>query len=148
MEYFREHCSDYMHGVGMTFDDVYYRLTALRELYEETGILLARPLKEMTTGSKIANNREYPYFARIPSIHHSSESTNEDESQHGVSDWRDKVVNDAFAFEGLLREHKWMPDIGALVPWARLYVNILYLSLSLCVCVCLCDSVTYFMYLS
>ena len=80
-----------------------YRVNALREMFEETGVLLYRRCDELT-------DTRYPVKAKMHDM----------DSAASAVEWREKVLADPFEFETLFRRLRCVPDILSLVPWARL----------------------------
>eukprot|EP01084_Bolivina_argentea_P182195 314581_1 len=93
-----------------TFDDIMYRLNGLRELFEETGILLAR-FKHDINSFISSDNISYPIKASIF-----------DNRNHNlnVKEWRYKIMKDPYEFIALFKSINMIPDILSLVPWARI----------------------------
>ena len=92
------------------FDDIMFRLNGLRELFEETGILLCRS-KESIQQMIENNNINYPIKASIfdNRIH-----------KIDIIKWRYKIMKDSFQFESLFKSIDMLPDILSLVNWARI----------------------------
>ena len=105
MNYVQGHYQRHISKHDFLFDDLLYRINALRELFEETGILLYRKQRD------ISENVGYP----IPATMHCFNN-----DQDAAAEWRRKVMEDPFAFEQLYRSMGMVPDILSLVPWARL----------------------------
>ena len=106
LKYYSLWCKKY----NFKFDDIMYRLNGLRELFEETGILLSRSKESIN--SLIENNDiVYPLKASIF-----------DNRKHklNVTEWRYKIMKDSYQFETLYQSLDLVPDILSLVPWARI----------------------------
>lgn len=118
---------------NFNYDEILRRINALRELFEETGILLGQSLIKQTNDD-INNNKNilipkyatYPHKAHI--INKIAENGNEDSSNSSNSssdrkvdwdDWREKIIASPFEFENMYNILGMLPDITALVPWAR-----------------------------
>lgn len=69
--------------------DIAMRITAIRETFEETGVLLARPAKGSTDLAQVAN----------------------------IQDWQKRVHIDANAFCDLFRTYGMVPDVWSLKEW-------------------------------
>eukprot|EP01083_Nonionella_stella_P058966 154343_1 len=104
--YLQTHCSVFIKKYRFLFDDLLYRVNAMRELFEETGILLYRNVNELCD-----TNLSYPMKTRMCS------STDGHEM---LLEWRRKILDDPYQFEALHRSMHTIPDILSLVPWARL----------------------------
>ncbi len=107
MNYVQKHCHSYIRKYNFGFDDILYRVNALRELFEETGILLYRDIDELQDNDNII----YPIKSRMYSFNNDDNKTLE---------WRHKILSDPFQFEMLYRSMNIVPDILSMVPWARL----------------------------
>lgn len=108
VNYVQKHYSKFCNYYHFTFDDLLYRITGIRELFEETGILLIRKIDTISS-----LKLKYPIYSRLIDT---KISTND------LLNWRKNVLKDAFEFEKLLRSINAVPDILSLVPWARMYV--------------------------
>jgi len=87
-----------------------YRINGIRELFEETGILLCRTIQSLTENNELI----YPVFASTINISDFNITTNE------LMDIRKDILKDASKFEEFLRKYKLVPDILSMVPWARI----------------------------
>lgn len=105
VDYVQSHYQRQISKHNFLFDDLMYRMNALRELFEETGILLYRNPKA------ISESIGYPDPATMHSFNNEKDRATE---------WRQKVLEDPFAFEQLYRSMHCVPDILSLTPWARL----------------------------
>lgn len=105
VSYVQSHYQRHIKKHNFLFDDLMSRINALRELFEETGILLYR------NRDGLSENIGYPDPAQMHSF-------NDDVNM--AAEWRQKVLDDPFAFEQLYRTMNCVPDILSLVPWARL----------------------------
>ena len=83
-------------------EQVGYRVAAIRELFEETGLLLA-------TSSKIQSSNKPSYST--PTI------INNDTKLHGSISVQ--VHNNASEFSSQLQSYSLQPDINKLIPWCR-----------------------------
>ncbi|KAH8404861.1 hypothetical protein KR222_007395, partial [Zaprionus bogoriensis] len=82
--------------------DISLRLTALREAFEEVGLLLCRPLdslEELATGQLSAVAQLAP-------------------RQFDREEWQQRVHNDARQFLELCRQLRVLPDLWALSEWS------------------------------
>ena len=105
VSYVQSHYQRHIKKHNFLFDDLMSRINALRELFEESGILLYR------NRDGLSENIGYPDPAQMHSF-------NDDVNM--AAEWRQKVLDDPFAFEQLYRTMNCVPDILSLVPWARL----------------------------
>ena len=83
-----------------TYDEILYRITALRELFEESGILLG-----------IALNGDLYSYPRPASIVNNCDLN--------LKEWREKVLKSPYEFEIMFSKLGMIPCITSLVPWAR-----------------------------
>eukprot|EP01084_Bolivina_argentea_P268536 456138_1 len=107
VNYIQKYCSAYVNKYNFVFDDLMYRVNALRELFEETGILLCRNINELDNENII-----YPIKTQMYSFNDNDSET--------IDLWRRKVLEDPYEFELLHRSIGTIPDILSMIPWARL----------------------------
>ncbi|CAK8690545.1 unnamed protein product [Clavelina lepadiformis] len=85
-------------------NEVAYRICAIRETFEETGILIARKtskaLRSMTSVSMYGEPHDFAHF-------------------NDAVTWRKRVHNDASQFLQLCRELECVPDIWSLHEWSN-----------------------------
>eukprot|EP01084_Bolivina_argentea_P023394 43629_1 len=105
-KYYSSWCRKY----NFKYDDIMYRINGLRELFEETGILLCKPMQYIHTLT-VNNNINYPIKATI---------FNNNNNALDITEWRYKVMKDPFEFENIFKTFNILPDILSLVPWARI----------------------------
>ena len=106
VNYVQQNCNPYIRKYNFLFDDLKFRINALRELFEETGILLCRNMEQSNDALL-----EYPMTPKMYSF---------DNNNERIIEWRQKVLDDPFQFEALYRSIGSVPDILCLVPWARI----------------------------
>lgn len=107
VNYLQKYYSKYIKKYNFTFDDLMFRINALRELFEETGILLYKKKQNIIND----NTFIYPQKTKMYSFNNDLNISIE---------WRHKVLNDPFQFEQLYRNINCLPDILSMIPWCRL----------------------------
>ena len=107
----RKYYSLWFDKYGFSFDDVMYRVNGLRELFEETGMLLCRS-KESICRMIEQKKISYPIKASV--------FKQSDDVKLDVTEWRHKVMNDPYQFQRLFECINMLPDILSLVPWGRI----------------------------
>ncbi|XP_065916925.1 acyl-coenzyme A diphosphatase NUDT19-like isoform X2 [Dysidea avara] len=78
-----------------------FRICAIREAFEETGILLARPIESI---SQALLGTQAPCYRLLKNI---------------GEEWRKRVCDDASNFVQLFREIRCIPDVWSLIEWSN-----------------------------
>ncbi|CAG5124792.1 unnamed protein product [Candidula unifasciata] len=86
--------------------EVALRITAIRETFEESGILLARPASDLADKDHFSNTR--PLFATVCNV---PEAT--------ASKWRKSIMSDPSQFLVMCRELGMVPDVWSLYEWSN-----------------------------
>ena len=100
VNYIQKHYQWHIGHYNFLFDDLMYRVNALRELFEETGILLYRECDSLKNDNNASLS--YPMKARMHCFNNDRDA---------VTVWRQKVLDDPFKFEELYRSMECVPDI-------------------------------------
>lgn len=88
-------------------EEVAFRICAIRELFEETGVLLARKNKDLTSASTVGPPGSVP-----PAVMPISPDAS-------LNQWRERVHDNAFNFITMCRELGCVPDIYSLIEWSN-----------------------------
>lgn len=86
--------------------EVALRIAAIRETFEESGVLLARPINEVT--EILSTCKNHPLECRV-------HNTSDDKS---ITKWRKKIMEDPNQFLNMCEEIGVAPDIWSLYEWA------------------------------
>lgn len=84
--------------------EVAFRICAIREIFEEAGILLARDQADVPSKLGLIGGSFPPAVKKLPSSL--------------MKEWRSKVHTDALEFVNLCKEFSCVPDIWSLVEWS------------------------------
>ena len=79
-----------------------FRICAIREMFEETGILLCLGLDDLTDFQEICRNGSF-HFSKVGNL----------------SKWRELVHKDANNFIELCSEYNCVPNIWSLIEWSN-----------------------------
>ncbi|XP_071804199.1 acyl-coenzyme A diphosphatase NUDT19-like [Asterias amurensis] len=90
--------------------DIAFRICAIRETFEESGVLLVKPFSHLTT-TKAPSTVQFGQHKLL--------GTPEAANLKVSKEWRQRVHKNASAFLDLCRECKSLPDVWSLAEWSN-----------------------------
>ncbi|XP_074645338.1 acyl-coenzyme A diphosphatase NUDT19-like [Tubulanus polymorphus] len=89
--------------------EIAYRICAIRETFEESGILFAKSLKTQPQSQDLTNSAPKNRFVRVY----------KPESPNLLEQWRNKVHDNGAEFINMCKQLEVIPDIFGLIEWSN-----------------------------
>ncbi|KAI8759259.1 nucleoside diphosphate-linked moiety X motif 19 mitochondrial [Biomphalaria glabrata] len=89
-------------------NEIGFRITAIRETFEESGVLLARPLSDLKDLVHLSSSSHHPFGATYCNIPIKTSMS-----------WRNKIISDPSKFISMCKELEITPDIWSLYEWSN-----------------------------
>ncbi|XP_035693754.1 nucleoside diphosphate-linked moiety X motif 19-like [Branchiostoma floridae] len=98
-------------------NEVGYRICAIRETFEESGVLLVRPWASGPTGRALPAPERAPAGLPLPAAERAPAECPVSAAE--LARWRKRVDGDAREFIKLCKEHRCVPDVWSLYEWSN-----------------------------